>query len=637
MRCLGLLITAMFVLLPSVAAAQVSVTSPAAGAPSSYRNTVITWDPIPGASSYHLEIDDDPAFGSPEVDVTVPGTSYAMSGETLKLHGQVSWAAYVRINGIRWVALTFTPSHFRATFSAMAVDSQNRAYLGLNDGGDLVTSSDWSNITHVAPGSAGGFELAAGENDVAHAFWYQRDSDQALSWDPYYANSSTGWDRVPLGGPILDSCAPSSIVAKGGQIDLFVAARAELHTCDSHIFRWTSTDGVNFTVTGIPNNDSALNVGADRDAVGNLYVASERSTPDLHSSLQTSADGWIPHRVGPGRFPSLAVTLNGQLHVLRWGSPNEGGGPGVPILYSNSLRGFQTWTELPVRPSSIIHEALPLVLDPTRGQLHTVLPGDQNRLLCSAANTGLAADTGTSWTCTPIVPGYGGADLALGPDGTIHLAWNAGFTAAYANSLGSFLAANLTPQVSFGTPSGTASEAIVPTTVSDPDGDDVSGDIHVGQYEPVTSLVPPGGSARIVERRETITNSGNASLYDPNDLLLRFRVEGSGTWSAFIHRSSLPALPVMVEVGVSDQTIGIFAILSWDDAGATISQIEFVGYETVNYSGTLPQTIDISTLPVGDLMLAVSAWDGSTSAWRPQAFTKASGQTQLRLTPPAEP
>lgn len=88
--------------------AQVSVTAPAAGAESSYRTTVVSWDPIPGASSYHLEIDDDPSFGSPEVDVTVSGTSYALSGEGLKLHGQRTWAAYVRINGTRWNAWTFS-------------------------------------------------------------------------------------------------------------------------------------------------------------------------------------------------------------------------------------------------------------------------------------------------------------------------------------------------------------------------------------------------------------------------------------------------------------------------------------------------------------------------------------------------
>src|SRR5689334_7991970 len=61
----GLIMFAAVSIVPGVGSAQVSVTSPAAGAASSYRKTVISWNPIAGASSYHLEIDDDPNFGSP--------------------------------------------------------------------------------------------------------------------------------------------------------------------------------------------------------------------------------------------------------------------------------------------------------------------------------------------------------------------------------------------------------------------------------------------------------------------------------------------------------------------------------------------------------------------------------------------
>jgi hypothetical protein len=80
-----------------------------------------------------------------------------------------------------------------------------------------------------------------------------------------------------------------SIVAGDGQIDLFHAA------CWTVIQRWTSTGGVQFTQSQLPNNDVPTSVSAGRDAVGNLYVASERYTTafeDLHSSVQTSADGW---------------------------------------------------------------------------------------------------------------------------------------------------------------------------------------------------------------------------------------------------------------------------------------------------------------------------------------------------------
>ena len=134
-------------IVPRAALAQAVVALPEAGAQSSYRTTAISWYPIPGATSYHLEIDDDPNFGSPEVDVTVPGTSYVLSGERLKLHGQLTWAAYVRINGMRWNAGTFTPSYRGWGIPALAVNSENRVYLAFEDERSqiqLTTSSDWS-------------------------------------------------------------------------------------------------------------------------------------------------------------------------------------------------------------------------------------------------------------------------------------------------------------------------------------------------------------------------------------------------------------------------------------------------------------------------------------------------------------
>jgi hypothetical protein len=119
-------------------------------------------------------------------------------------------------------------------------------------------------------------------------------------------------------------------------------------------------------------------------------------------------------------------------------------------------------------------------------------------------------------------------------------------------------------------------------------------------------------------------------LFGPSEPLLTYRIGGSIHFA--ISRASLPPLPAMVEVLLGSELVDVFAILSWDDTGATLSQINFVPYVTLTYSGTLPDSIDIAALPDGDLMLAVSAWDGSRSAWRPQSFSKSSGQDQLVLT-----
>jgi hypothetical protein len=581
-----------------------------------------------------LQIDDDPNFGSPEVDVTVARTSYTLSGERLKLHGQLSWAAYVRINGTRWDAGTFTPSYFKVGSNpALAVNSQNRVYLaskGARLGIQLTTSSDWSSMTRLSledTFNTYGLNLAVDENDVAHASWMEQRPTE--HWVPFYTNSSTGWNLVRIPGTSAGGCSEGSMVVGSGQVDLFY------ESCWDGIDRWTTTDGIEFTRARIPNNDSATSVSAARDAAGNLFVASERDTvpeENLHSSLQTSADGWIPHRFGPGRYPSIAVAPDGEAHALRWGYYADAG---ADFLYSNSRRGFATWTALPVESSYFEQDILPLVVDQTRDQLHAAFPGEDGIRLCSAAHTRQAADTGTSWRCGPVGKGPASRpDLGIAPDGTLHVAWHDLNGLGYANSLGSFLATNFTPQVSFGAPSHTALAAIVPTAIADADGDELTGQIFVGRYEPVASLVGPGGTAPILQGRYTLGNSSNSFLYDVGGRLAFRAIGGTASWDSYVYRTYLPPLPAKIEIRrpSTNETLGAFIIAAWDDRGVTIVQGDVVPYVRLAYSGTLPDTVDISALPAGETVLGVAVWDGVTSSFGVQPFTKTSGQNQLMLT-----
>ena len=633
MRRAGLLLIATTLSIAAPAAAQVSVTAPAAGKESSYRKTTISWAPIPGAASYHLEIDDDPNFGSPEVDVTVAGTSYTLSGERLELNGQLSWAAYVRINGKRWNANTFTPSYFSmGQTPALGVNSQNKLYIAFQDAQDriqLTTSSDWSSVTRLSLAdtfNTYGLNLAVDEQDVAHASWIEQRPTE--SWVPYYAKSSTGWNLVRIPGTTSGGCSEGSIVAGGGQVDLFYDA------CAEGIERWTTTDGLAFTRTQVPNNDSATSASAGRDGFGNLYVASERDTlDDMHSSVQTSADGWIPHRLGPGRAPALAVTPTGGVHVLRW-SDGDDGLPGTDFLYSNSLRAFQTWTKLPTTSTAAFdQDILPLIVDETGDQLHAALPALNGIQLCSAPNTGSANDTGTSWSCSTVGKGDATSpDLALAPDGTLHLAWRGFNGLGYANSLGSFLATNSTPQVSFGAPSGGPSAVTVPVRISDVDGDEMAGHIQVGRYQPVMSFIGRGATDTILDGRYTLAvDSGSSSIYDVSGTL-QFRILGTATWVSALLRSAL-TIPAQVEVrDRTGQIIGGFFIAGWDGTGATIVKNGFVPYQKLTFEGALPSEIDISPLPAGAAMVAIGLSDRSSSSFAAQAFTKASGQTRLLLT-----
>jgi hypothetical protein len=409
----------------------------------------------------------------------------------------------------------------------------------------------------------------------------------------------------------------------------------------NEITRWTITNGTQFARTALPNRENSDRTSAVRDAVGNIYVASEREdvASEFYSSLQTSADGWIPHAFGPGRGPSVAVTPQGELHALRWGHEGRDASGRMPFLYSNSLRGFQTWTALPIRsPNFFSREVLPLVVDAARGRLYAAIHGEDGIQICSAAHTGLAGTTGTSWTCAPVQNEEGGInpDGALAPDGTVHFAWSSEKGLGYANSLGSFLATNLTPQVSLGPASSTPSAVIVPATISDADGDDLGGRIHVGRVETTVSLIEPSTTETIIHGSYTLGNADNLILHDPSNRL-EFRPIGAMFWTTQLRRDSTgQSLPKWIEVRLltSRQVVGAVEIRAWDDTGATISETDFFPSVQVTYSEALPAEVDISALPEGDSVLAVAAWDGSTSVFETKLFTKTAGQTRLVLTAP---
>lgn len=643
---IGLLIFAAASIVPRTGSAQVSVTSPAAGAQSSYRNTAISWNPIPGASSYHLEIDDDPNFGSPEVDVTVSGTSYTLSGQRLKLNGQQSWAAYVRINGTRWNASTFTPSYFdrggSAGNAAVAVTSQNLVFLAFHDRNTrihLTASSDWSLrklLSLEDTFNADPVNLAVDEFDVAHAFWLeQRPTENPFNRVPYYTSSATGWDLVQ--GPVNgEGCSKGSSFAARGQFEIFMSCNNP-----NEITRWTITNGTQFAHAAVPNSANTDSATASRDGVGNVYVASTREgLPNQSLSVfQGSGDGWIPHTAAAGLRPTLTVTREGELHAVLLGWGDAGG---VPFRYSNSLRGFQTWTELPGRsPHYLAGEVLPLVVDASRGRLYTAIRTGGAIQLCSAAHTGLTSSTGTSWTCVPVGDGDGMQSAsALAPDGTVHFVWRDVRGVGYANSLGSFLATNFSPLITFGTPSTTPSAAIVPAAISDSDGDDLAGEIRVGQIQDVVSPVEPGATEPIFFQQYTIENVGSF-LTDafPGALTrLQFRVAGTSNWSDFVERSRISTVPTTVEVRLyskfTSTVVGTFQILAWDASGVTISETDFVASVMLTYSGALPSEMDISSIPAGDTTIAIATSDGLTSAFGSMRFTKTAGQTRLLLTTP---
>ena len=59
-----------------------SLSKPANGEPlGGYANIAFAWSPVTGASGYHLQVDDDPSFLSPEADIpSIPSNSYTLAG-----------------------------------------------------------------------------------------------------------------------------------------------------------------------------------------------------------------------------------------------------------------------------------------------------------------------------------------------------------------------------------------------------------------------------------------------------------------------------------------------------------------------------------------------------------------------------
>jgi hypothetical protein len=354
--------------------------------------------------------------------------------------------------------------------------------------------------------------------------------------------------------------------------------------------------------------------------------------------IQTSADGWIQQDIGAGHQPAIQVTATGERHVLLWGL-EEFVGSGIPLLYSNSLRGFATWTEVGRFPDLLL-KVPPFVIDEGRGKMYAIVPRPDRRghLRCSSAYTGNVTNTGTSWSCAFLgdLSGTFSPALALGPDGTLHAAWSDNNGLGYANSLGSFLATNLTPRVSFGTVSSSPSAAIVPSSISDQDGDDLAGHIHIGQFKHVTSRIEPETTEPIFQKRFNVFNANNVFLYDTGarDDRVKFKaINSTVAWGEYLYRTSLPPLPAQIEVQDSrGASVGAFLIVSWEDSGAVIVQAEWFPHVSLEFTGTLPSSIDISAVPEGATMVGIGVSDKTTSSFRAQQFTKTAGQNQLVLT-----
>jgi len=336
---LGIVATSLLLLagFSGSANAQPNVTAPEAGSNASYRNAVIEWDSIPGVSVYRLEVDDDPAFGSPEVDVFVPETAYSLSGEVLRLNGQLSWPQYVRINGERWDAGTFAPArlgyHSPYAGPAIAVRASGEVLFGnTSSEATIVSSADWSARTVLSANEAfavWSLSIRIDSAGVAHAFWTEQQHWGSRVRILAYANSDTNWSRQEIAS--INS-ASAGFILFGGRIEAFAGTD-----------RFISSDGgATFHRKTVP----ILGVNLDVDATGTIYHVGYRYEDRHDIFLQRSVTGFEPEFIGPGLSSGFAVSPEGVIHIARWETQSS------DFSYSNSSRGFAEWIPLPLPKQS---------------------------------------------------------------------------------------------------------------------------------------------------------------------------------------------------------------------------------------------------------------------------------------------
>ncbi|XXT20145.1 DNRLRE domain-containing protein [Sorangium sp. So ce429] len=611
------------------AGSRVVVTSPAAGSESSYRRSVIRWEPIAGASSYHLEIDDDPNFRSPEIDALVTGTSFALDGRELALNGERSWPAYVRINGTRWNEGTFAP----ATISnaggenALAVAPDGTVHLAIRSASGIlhVSSEDWSRRTAISSPETSlpwtiDLEADPITGDV-HAAW------QALDWDLnrefFYSGTLSGWQPVR----IPDAYALSeigwqgpSIAAYGGVVDIYHPSGSGLErfrTQDGHDFArsmpWSARTTVAAEAVLAPDGRTVLVAGFQGSHYDPFYG------DYISFGVFDEASGWAqPLAAGLGVFPSVVVGPDHVIHVI---FSHEWSGE---TWYSNSLRGFARWTTTPIGGPN--QDTRTMAVD-AAGRVYVI-----GQSVTYEARLFWSDDIGETWSSRELPGTALPSDIEIGRDGVVHLLWSVGFGATYASSLGAFMASDLAPEIALGAPAYTDTEVSVMVEVGDPDEDELTGEATVGFYPQATTVT---NNAAFDVLGLSVHYYG-AQLHNP-EMGLELRTAGSDRWSEFLYLDpSQFSLPLVIEVRNRRQgTLSSFLIEAWDGYYADLQVRVFEEAARVAWTGQPTLSLPLAGVPSDvPAVLRLTATDGTSRSSREQIL-ELTGQPTLLVAPRA--
>ncbi|WP_437622966.1 DNRLRE domain-containing protein [Sorangium sp. So ce1151] len=613
------------------AGSRVVVTSPAAGSESSYRQSVIRWEPIAGASSYHLEIDDDPSFRSPEIDALVTGTSFALDGRELALNGERSWPAYVRINGTRWNEGTFAP----ATVSnaggenALAVAPDGTVHLAIRSARGIlhVSSEDWSRRTAISsPETFNAWTIDLEADPITgdvHAAWREQGWDSGDEF--FYSGTLSGWQpvRIPHAYTLSEiGWQGPSIAAYGGVVDIYHPSGSgleRLRTQDGHGFAssmpWSTRTTIATEAVLAPDGRTVLAAGFQDyhyDPFYGGYYAFSFGVFD-------EASGWAqPLATGPGAFPSVVVGPDHVIHVIfSYESSGE-------TWYSNSLRGFARWTATPI--GSPNQDTRTMAVD-AAGRVYVI-----GQSVTYEARLFWSDDIGETWSSRELPGTALPSDIEIGRDGVVHLLWSYGFGATYASSLGAFMASDLAPEIALGAPAYTDTEVSVMVEVGDPDEDELTGEATVGFYAQATTVT---NNAAFDVLGLSVHYSGTR-LHDP-EMGLQLRTAGSDHWREYLYLDpSQFSLPLVIEVRNRRQdTLSSFLIEAWDGYYADLQVRVFEEAARVAWTGQPTLSVPLAGVPSNvPAVLKLTATDGTSMSFREQIL-ELTGQPTLLVAPRA--
>ena len=221
--------------------ASTSLMTPSNGALNQATELTFTWGAVAGATSYTIQIDDDPNFGSVDHSATVPGTTY--SGATLDQGATYYWRVLANNGcGAGTASLPFSLTITDGSTVCSNVLLEPGFESGSQSAWSESSTNGWPLVDAYHPRTGTYSSWLGGGNNETSLIWQSVAIDASASsaslsyWYAIYSEDSCGWDdggleinSTPVNGHIYDLCATNNTGSgwlQSGTVDLLSYAGA---------------------------------------------------------------------------------------------------------------------------------------------------------------------------------------------------------------------------------------------------------------------------------------------------------------------------------------------------------------------------------------------------------------------------